>query len=292
VFHVTPDDSVVLSARAVVLHEVSEVGGGAIDSVYTNHDGRYRFLVSSPDTSAEYFVSVEHDDIGYFSSVLHLAPGGADTVPSIVVYDTSYASPNIVMHERHIIVRAADVDGTRLVIELIALRNGGRFTRITADTSSPVWQGVLPASAFQLAVGESDVGAGAVYGRGNSLAIIAPIPPGEKQVLFSYIVPRVGELLEFPVDQPTTRLTVSLEDTTATASGSGLALYGIEEVGGGFFKRYDAADVPAGLPVSVRFETPFVSIARLQFIVVFGAILALAGTLTWWMRRNHARPPA
>ena len=263
-----------------------------VDSVHTAHDGRYRFLVSSTDTSAEYFVSVEHDDIGYFSSVLHLTPGGADTVPSIVVYDTSYERPAIVLLERHIIVRSTEVDGTRLVIELIALHNGGRFTRISADTSTPAWQGMLPPSAFHLAVGESDVGVGAVYSRGNSLAIAAPIPPGVKQVLFSYILPRVAELLEFPVDQPTTRLTISLEDTTATASGRGLTLYGIEEVGGGLFKRYEAADIPAGSPVSVRFETPFVSIARLQFVVVFGVIIALAGTLTWWMRRNRARPPA
>ena len=287
VYHATPDDSVVLSDRSVVLHEVGELGGSAIDSVYTDHNGRYRFVVFSPGMSSEFFVSVEHHDVGYFSSALHLVPEGAVTVPPIVVYDTSYARPNIVLHERHIIVRCEDIDGTRQVIELIALRNSGWFTRIAADTSSPVWQGALPSNALQFAIGESQVGVGAVYRRGDSLAIAAPIPPGEKQVLFSYIVPRIGDLLEFPVDQPTTSLTVSLEDTTATAVGRGLALYGVEEVGGVVFRRYEAAGVPAGMPVTVRFEKPFLPVARLQFVVVFGAVLALVGTLTWWMRRNH-----
>jgi hypothetical protein len=194
--------------------------------------------------------------------------------------------------ERHIIVRSADVDGTRQIIELIALRNSGRLTRIAADTANPAWQGMLPSNAFQLAIGESEVGVGAVYGRGNSLAVAAPIPPGEKQVLFSYVVPRVGDLLEFPVDQLTNRLTISIEDTTAIASGRRLALYGIEEVSGVRFKRYDAAEVPAGTLISVRFETPFASVARLQFAVVLGAVVALVGTLTWWMRRNLTRKPS
>jgi hypothetical protein len=264
-------------------------GGGVVDSGQTDRRGRYELLVSSPDTSAEYFVSVEHDDIGYFSSALHLAREGADSVPTIVVYETSYADPDVELQERHIIVRSQDVDGTRQIIELIALRNAGRLTRIAADTSTPSWQGVLPVNAFQLAIGESEVGSGAVYGRGNYLAVAAPIPPGQKQILFSYIVPRVGDLLEFPIDQPTARLTISVEDTTATASGSRLALYGIEDVSGVLFKRYDATGVPAGTSISVQFETPFVSVARLKFVVIFLAVVALAGTLAWWMRRNAAQ---
>lgn len=291
-YHVTLDDSVGLSDRAVVLHAVSAVGSGAVDSVYTDRLGRYRFVVPGADSSAEYFVSVEHDDIGYFSPALRLVPGEADTVPSIVVYDTSYVRPDIVLQDRHIIVRSVDVDGTRQVIELLALRNNGRLTRISADTSTPAWHGALPAGAFQLAVSESEVGAGAVYGRGNSLAVAAPIPPGEKQVLFSYVVPRGGASLEFPVDQPTVRLTVSLEDTAAAASGPGLALNGIEPVGGTVFKRFDAAGVPAGTVVSVRFGAPLLSVARLKYVVVLGATFALIATLTWWMRRNVGRPPA
>jgi len=288
VSHVTPEDSVDLSARAVVLHFVTEASGGVVDSTLTDGHGQYSFVVTTPDTTAEYYVSVEHDDIGYFSNALHLASRGSDTVRSIAVYDTSYAEPAIVLQERHIILRSPDADGTRRVIELISLHNGGHFTRISADTSRPVWQGLLPLGAFQLDVGDSEVGVGAIYSRGNSLAVAAPLPPGEKQVLFSYIVPRAGEQLEFPVDQPIARLTISIEDTTATATGRALALYGIETVGESLFKRYDAENVPAGIPVVVHFETPFVSIERLQLIVVLGAILVLAGTLAWWMRRNRA----
>ncbi len=292
VYHVTPEDSLGLSGRAVVLHVVRGSSGAAIDSARTGRDGRYQFVVSSPDTTALYYVSVEHHDIGYFSNAQQLGPGLATTAPSIIVYDTSGVRPPIVLHERHIIVRSEDVDGTRQIIELITLLNNGRFTRIAADTTSPVWQGVLPAGAFQLAVGESEVGAGAVYTRGVRLAVAAPIPPGDKQLLFSYIVPRSEDLLDLPVDQPTVRFTISLEDTTAVAFGDGLVLYGTEEVGGAVFKRYDAGGLSAGAQVSVRFKRALLSVARLKLAVIVSATLALGWTLTWWIRKQtHKAAP-
>ena len=207
-FHVTSEDSVPLVGGMVLLHEVTGVSGMAIDSVRTDRLGRYRFVVASPDTSAQYYVSVEYHDIGYFASPLELTPGAADTVPPIVVYDTSYASPDIVQSERHLIVRMPDLDGTRQVIELITIRNDARVTRIAADTSTPVWEGLLPPGAFDFALGESEVASGAIYVRGNWMAIAAPMPPGEKQVLFSYVLPRAEKNLEIPVDQPVRRLTI------------------------------------------------------------------------------------
>jgi hypothetical protein len=278
-----------LAGHEVVLHQVNDSGGVAIDSVLTNDDGRYRFYLAVPDTSAEYVVSVEFDGIGYFSAAMRLFPGGVDSVPPIVVFDTAYGRPEILLQERHIIVRSEEPDGTRQVIELIALRNDGRFTRIAADTASPVWQMRLPAGMVQLAIGESEVGSGAVYERGDALAIAAPLPPGEKQVLFSYFVPRGRGLLQLPVDQPIGRMTLSVEDTNAVVTGTGVVLAGTEEVGGVGLKRYDARNLAAWTPVSVRFVEPFFSVGRLQLLVVIGAGLMLAGTLTWWVRRQPSR---
>jgi hypothetical protein len=290
IYRVTQSDSIGLNGSLVVLHEVSGPGGFAVDSTRTNRYGEYQFQVQSANTAADYYVSVGFQDIGYFSSALRVGEGGPLTVPSIVVYDTSYTTPSITLHERHIIVRHADVDGTRQIIELITLRNGGRLTRISADTGNPVWQGVLPGDAFQLALGESEVGTGAVYTRGDRLAVAAPIPPGEKQLLFSYMLPRNDTHLDLPVDQPINRLTISLEDTTAVAVGGGLVLYGTEVVGGTVFKRYDAGGLSAGSMLQVRYETALVTVARLQVFVVAAGVLALAGTLTWWWLVQRRRP--
>jgi hypothetical protein len=288
VFHVTAEDSVALTGSTVLLHLVQGPSGAVIDSTQTDRLGRYRFSVASPDTASAYFVSVEHDGIGYLSTTLVLIPGGNDSVPAIVVYDTSYAEPPIILHERHIIVRDEDVDGSRQIIELLTLGNGGRVTRIAADTSFPVWQGILPEGASQMAVGESEIGAGAVYSREGSLAVAAPIPPGEKQLLFSYIVPRSEGALQIPVDQPIRRLTISLEDTAAAAAGGGLVLYGVEEVGGTAFKRFDAGNLAAGTILSVHFQSSVLTVARLEMAVVVAVVLLLSGTLTWWVRKNRS----
>jgi len=288
---VTPGDSVGLAGRYVVLHEMREASGDAIDSVLTDRGGQYLFLVQSPDVTADYFVSVAHDDIGYFSNVLHLEGSGLDTVPTIVVFDTSYAGPEIRLRERHVVVRSEEPDGTRQVIELIVLRNDGRFTRIASDTSTPVWEGVLPPNAIQFAVGESEVGAGAIYLREDRMAVAAPLPPGEKQLLVSYLVPRVAGSMHLPVDQPTHRLTVSLEDTTASMAGGVLELRGIENVGGTRFKRYEGSDVAVGTPLNVQFDSAVLSLERLQLFFVVAVTLALAGTLTWWLRKQRSASP-
>ena len=290
-FHATAEDSTGLPGSNVLLHAVTNFGGAAIDSADTDRNGRYRFFVSHPDTSAEYFVSVEHDDIGYFSSVIRMFPGGADSVPTIVVYDTTYAEPVIELRERHIIVRHQETDGTRQFIELVTLVNGGRTTRIAADTSTPVWEGLLPAGAFDISVGQSDVGVGAIYPRGASLAIAAPVTPGQKQVLFSYLVPRVDGRLGIPIDQPMDRLTVSIQDTTATAEGPGLMLFGLENVGGTVFKRYDAERVSQNSIVSLQFRQPFLSTKNAILMLVAAVALLLSGTLTWWYRKNVQKTP-
>jgi hypothetical protein len=286
VYHVTPQDSVALSGRAVLLHRVQGASGTVVDSAQTGRSGMYRFFVTSPDTSVQYFVSVAHNDIGYLSPTMALTPGSIDTVPSITVYDTAYATPLIVLRERHMIVREMDVDGTRQIIELLTLGNGGRFTRISADTANPSWQSLLPAGASQLVVGESQVGRGAVYLRDGRIAVAAPIPPGEKQLLISYMIPEIDGELQIPVDQPIRRFTVSLADTSAEALGGGLVLYGVENVGGAVFKRYDAGNVTAGTVLSVHFQRTFFTVARLEVMIVVAVVIVLVGTLTWWLRNQ------
>jgi len=292
VFRVTPSDSVALPGRIVALHRIRAELGEQVDSVSTDGAGRYGFRISAPDTSDGYFVGVEHDGIGYFSAVLRVTPRGIDTVPPIVVYDTSYTQPDIFLQDRHVIVRSAGPDGTRQVIELLALANRGRFTRIAGDTSTPVWHGALPPGAFQLEVGQSEVGARAVYRRGDSIAVAAPIPPGEKQILISYLVPGSMAYLALPVDQPIVRMSVLLEDTTATISSGQMELRGMEEVGDAWFNRYEAAAVPPSTLVAVRFETPSVSPgAIVKWLVVGVAALALAASLWRWTRSHRAAKP-
>ena len=291
VVRVTAGDSVPVQNRLVVLHEVALTGGRPVDSTYTNRQGRYRLLAQTLDTTVSYLVSVDHDGIGYFSTPLQTSGQTADTASTLVVYDTAYAGSDIVLVERHLIVRAADEDGSRRVIELIVLENRGTSTRITSDTSRPVWQGAIPHEAMELEVGQSDVSAQAVYRRGDSVAIAAPIPPGEKQILVSYLIPGSVEVLTIPLDHPVARLTVLLEDTTASIAQGPLVLRGMEELDDTFFYRYNATAVAEGTPLAVRFASQPLSLVAFWWVVVPLSALALGGGLWWWLRHAQAAAP-
>lgn len=291
VIHISSDDSLPLSNRVVALHQITEHISGPIDSASTDRWGNYRFSTSSAEVGSELLVSVDFDGIVYFSGAIRPVLGDIATVPPILVFDTSYTQPAISLVDRHMIVRSERGQGGRQIVELVALRNAGHNTRITSDSTEPVWAGTLPPNATQLEIGESDVGAGAVYQLGGSLAVAAPIPPGEKQILISYLVPAGRRQLVIPVDQPTARMSVALEDTTAVIVG-GMEPLGLEQIGDGVYVRYEAYDLAAGTPIVVQFRASFWSVELFKIVMIVFVTLALVGTLVWWTFENRATPPA
>ena len=280
------NDSLPVAGGAVVLHEVTIQSGRPVDSATTNRLGEYRLTAPVRDTAAGYVVSVEHDGIGYFSEPLSARDRAADSASAIVVYDTSYGRPEILLTERHLIVRAIDDDGMRRVIELLVLSNRGNLTRITDDTTQPVWQGALPSKAVQFEVGQSDLSPQTIYRNGAFVAVTAPLPPGDKQVLVAYLIPGSVEQLTIPVDQPVVGMNLMLEDLNATVLAERFEPRGTEELEGISFLRYGATALPAGTTVRIQFpDRPF-ALTELWWLVVPLAALSLVGVLVWWLRRQ------
>ncbi len=278
-------DSVPVAGRWTVLHAVSMTTAGPVDSVRTDGAGRYALRAPAIDTTATYVVSLQHDGIAYFTDPVH-TDGEADAVADpLAVYDTSSTEPAIVLEERHVVIRQRGDEGARRVIELLVLGNRGTKTRIAADTSRPVWVGPLPAGAIQFEVGESDVSAEAVSRRGDLVAVTAPIPPGQRQILLSYLLPGALTEVRIPLAQPVARFNVLLEDTTATVEGP-LEARGVEELDDLVFRRYAADAIAAGAPVDVRFAQPPFRVADLWWLLVPVAALALFGGLYLWWRRT------
>ena len=172
------------------------------------------------------------------------------------------------------------------MLELVVLRNPGGRTRISPDTTRPVWQGILPRGAIQFEVGESDVSAEAVYRRGDSMAVAAPIPPGEKQIVVSYLLPRARRALDLPLDQPIERLNLLVEDSAATLVGDALDRLGSETIEGTTFERFAKTDLVPGARVLVRFPRAGVSAGNLWWLVVGLAGLGLAAGLVLAWRRT------
>lgn len=171
-------------AAGVVLHRVGPAGQGPIDSLHTGADGRFAFEVPF-DSTAVYLVSAEWGGVAYFGRPVPAreARGGARVV--VAVADSSSRQPVRVL-ERHLVIGAPEEGITRQVIEVIRLRNPGPASRVAPDTVSPALALPLPAGATELLSAEGDFSGRAVEIRSGRLEILAPIPPGDAQLLVTY----------------------------------------------------------------------------------------------------------
>ncbi|GIW51259.1 MAG: hypothetical protein KatS3mg081_0614 [Gemmatimonadales bacterium] len=273
-------DSAALSGARVVLHGITVESGAPLESTLTDPAGRYRLRVRSPDSSAVYVVSVLYKGVAYFTAPVSAPEQEEIRLEPILVYDTSSVRPQIELSQRHLVVRRREDRRGRRVLEILVLANRGRLTRIAPDTSRPVWQTQLPKGALGLEVGESDLSYEAVYRRGNAVAVAAPIPPGEKQILLSYFLP--GDRLELTLDQPVARLNLLAEDSAARLVAGPLQNLGIQDLEGIGFARFAGNGLAPGSEVILQFDTGGLSPAAWWWLVV-----ALAGVVLLTVLVRH-----
>jgi hypothetical protein len=281
-------DTVPLVNHWVVMHQVTMQGGEAVDSGRTDQFGVYQLRAPERDTAAVYLASVTYSGIAYFSTAVHARGITTDTAATLFVYDTSSVAPPVETAQRQIVVRAQESNGARPVLELILLRNRGTLTRVTSDTARPAWQSAIPPGAVDFQVGDSEMSAAAVYRRGDSVAALAPIEPGEKRIIYSYVLPPGESLVSFPIDQAVGRLQLLVEDTTATLEEGPIAYVGVESVEQLRFANFEGLTVPAGATVTLRLSNrPFVVEGIMPFVMIVAA-LAMLAVLWWWWRRVPA----
>lgn len=273
-----------LAGAWVLLHEVGMAAGQPVDSARSDADGRYRLRARRADTAALYLVSAEYRGITYFSQAI-LPREWRDTVPTLLVYDTSSIAPVLRVGQRHVVVRRGG-DGGRGVLELVSLVNRGTRTRVSPDSVTPVWRGRLPAGSTGFQVGESDVSAQAVERRGDEVVVTAPIPPGQKQIVFTYALPAGAGELALPADQPIERMLVLLEDTAATLVEGPLTRRGVEVFDDAHFALFDGALPAGGRDLVFRFSRPGVTAETIAAVLAaLAGVLLLAAALVLLRRR-------
>jgi hypothetical protein len=283
-------DTVPVPGARVVLHRVGRDRQGPLDSASADASGRFRFRFRA-DTAAIYLLSARWGDVEYFSPPVHTNPTRPDTAIRLVVYDTSSTAP-IGVEARHIVVPRAGPDGARSVLDLIVLRNDGRVARVAPDSSRPSWRLVLPPGAGAMEVGESDLSPDAVVRQGDTVKLLAPLAPGQKQLSLEYSVTPVRGKLEFPVGSggPVNLL---VEEASARVSGGTLALADSQVIEGRSFRRF-TGDVPAGGTVVLAVSAAGAAAAsRLALPGLVGALAVMLAAAAWWLiRRPLRRAPA
>ena len=281
-------DSAPMSAVRVVLHRVGRTVQGPLDSMQSDHRGRFRFTFH-PDTSALYLLSARYGGIEYFSPPVHTNPERPDTAIRILVYDTSSTAP-ISLEARHLVVTRPGEDGSRSVLDLIVLRNDGRLTRVAPDSIHPSWSGPLPRGTIGLELGESDVSPDAVTRSADSLMITAPLAPGEKQVTSQYLIPSGREEIELPFTQPGTTVNVLAEERGVTVSGGTLALADSQIIQGRSFRRWTGTVRGTG---SVRVMFPRTRRTPQALLgALVGSVALVLGVAGWYFLTRRPVPAA
>ena len=209
----TAQDSQPAAGVRVVLHRIGRERQGPLDSTVSDRSGRFRFDFPT-DTTALHLLTARYAGVQYFSEPVGTNPSRPDTGVVVAVYDTSSSAP-ITLDARHIVVSAPGEDGTRSVVELVSIANRGAATRVPERDSSIVWSMSLPRGVFGFAAGDGDLSAGAVERRGDSVVVVAPIAPGERQLALEYLLAPGSPELAIRFDSATPLVNVLLEESDA-----------------------------------------------------------------------------
>ena len=282
VLRARPTDSIPVPNALVVLHRVGREAQGPVDSMRTDVRGRFTFRFLA-DTTAIYLFSARHDGITYFASPVHTNPERPDTGIELVVNDTSSVG-SVAVVSRNIVVSAPDENGARAVVEVIVLHNGAVTALVPTDTTRPAWAARIPHAATGLTAGEGDFSPAAVGRVGDSAAVFAPIPPGDKQVVLQYALPGDIGRVEYRFDQPAALVNLMLEEKGARVAGGLREQADSQTIQGRGFGRWEGA-VVAGGTITIRLPTAR-RLGRwaLVALVALMALMLLAVTLRVFRR--------
>ena len=283
---VTAGDTVPVAGGAVVLHQVRQGQGGPVDSALTDRRGRYRLVSPVKDTAAIYLVSHKHDGIVYFTVPVRGSDADRDTLPTLLVYDTSSTEPLVALGQRHMVIRQAGKSGSRRVIDLVVLENIGLKTRVSPDSLNPVWRGVIPKEAIALEIGQGDISPDAIRTTADTIEVFAPISPGERQLVLSYLIPTSVTRLRLPVDQDIGRFNLLVQDMTATTTGV-LVPKGVERIEDDSFLRWEGFAVQPGDSVMVTFPAEPFALTKLWWLIAAAVAVTLATALLFWYRTQQ-----
>ncbi len=281
-------DSVPLAGTFVVGHHIGAHGQGPVDSVRSDAAGRFRIAVARPDTGGLYVVSARYRDIGYFGEPVSPQDRAHAGALALVVFDTSVTGPALTVALRHVVLTTPDPDGSHRVLDIFQVHNPSTTTRVAADSNGSTWRVRLPAGITNFVLGESDISPAAVRHEGDEMRVGAPFPPGEKQVLASYTLPRGTREIRIPIDQATARFDLLVEDSTSSASGPGVSVAPPLQLEGRTFRRFAAERLRGGEVITLRISATTDAGRRFTWLVVLGAGIGLGAALVYFLGRRGA----
>ncbi len=243
-----------LTGAWVTLHRVGKDTAGPIDSMRTDGQGRYGFKFTPYGASdAVYFASTTWGGIAYFTPPLRKVESRGDEA-ELTVFDTTSVRFLLSVKGRHLIIGKSDTTDFRTVIEVFELSNDSLRTLVATDTTSPspTWSISVPASARDVRANEGEISPDAFVANPGRVAVYAPIPPGVKQVAFSYKVPNSSFPLAMRAEYGAVVFEVLIEEAQGFVTGTGFANVDPVTLEGRNFRRFLAQDVKPNAEIIIE----------------------------------------
>ncbi|MEX2529583.1 MAG: hypothetical protein WD960_02330 [Gemmatimonadota bacterium] len=269
----------------VVLHRVTPVESGPVDSVRVGPEGGFSMefpAVPSPGSGVVYFASAHRDEVLYFGPPI-TSPEELAEEYRIEAYETR-APPSggieLPVATRNLFIDPGPM-GWR-VTDVFEVRSDSTVTWLSEGGGPPVWRYPLPPGVQSFRAVQADRGeVGMSYSEGT-LTVRGPVPPGHRlfvveyeleSIEFTLPLPGVTDTLEVLVASPAPRLAVE-----------GLAPAGRVDIEPGrAYERWRATDL-SNRVVRVR-EGAEPQGGFFPWVVV-GLALLLFGVGTWFIKRS------
>ena len=266
-----------LRSGTVVLHHVSDVVQGEIDSTRVKADGTFSVplpALPNPAIGEIYFASVRHQGVMYFGPAVTQATQ-LDSLYLIQAYDTLLAPEegiDVALDSRTLFFEPNG--DTWRITDVFYLRNDLGRT-IVARPGGRVWTYPLPEVATEVLTGEGEMSADAVTYDSGQIVVRGAVPPGERMFVVRYTL--ASPEVSIPTPGTTTALDVLVREPAPPLDITGLVpSESVELEAGATYRRYVGDNV----------TSPSVQVALgeqqgpppVQWIaVVLAAILAAGG---------------
>ena len=273
----------------VTLHRVTPDASGPVGEARTDAGGRFRFALPAADTTAfeVFFATAEYQTVRYFGSPIHGGAPAADY--AIAVFDTAHALPGAIRVARRDIVLIPEPQGGWEANEIIRLANDGDRT-LVAEPGMPTWETTLPEGITDFQAGEGEFTAAEIGRMGDRLLWLAPLIPGETQMMLRY---RIAEGLEeaiLPVAMRTDTFNVFVGQPSLPIEVAGLTSTQVVNVQGEQFVQYGRTDLASGEAVGLTWDAPLGAPVSPEVAGVVAAALVLAAG-SWFAFQHRAGQP-
>lgn len=179
-----------LFGQVVTLHRVTSTGFDDVDTL-TDDAGAFRFDEIEYDPSTSYGVSVRYQDAIYGTD-LDMSSGSPPPV-TLTVYEATHDDSIVSVGAASLLLAAADAsDQTLAALEIITLVNLSDMAYVPGAGVMELLRFGLPAGATELSLDTRLIGADFIQ-VDRGFALLASVPPGEHEIMFSYRFPYQAE---------------------------------------------------------------------------------------------------